>query len=114
MTVYVVTDPMQYKDGKPSAQFDIRPAAEYGNIVILIPQTEHPHVTEAVVRLLNERLADYTDDDYILPVGNPALIATTVAIASDINGGVYNLLMWDKIDRKYDPLRVNINVGNML
>lgn len=114
MTVYVVTDPMQYKDGKPSAQFDISPAAEYGDIKILVPQTDPPHVTDSIVRLLNEKLADFSDDDYILPVGNPALIATAVAIASDINGGVYSMLIWDKMNRSYSPLFVNINVGNML
>jgi len=41
-------------------------------------------------------------------VGDPAIIATTSAVVSDINHGKFKMLKWDRESSKYYPLTVNL------
>ena len=41
-------------------------------------------------------------------VGDPAAIAMTAAVASKITAGKFKLLKWDRQEKKYYPLIVNI------
>ena len=40
--------------------------------------------------------------------GDPAIIGVACSIVSDITGGKYNLLKWDKQERKYYPIEINL------
>jgi hypothetical protein len=105
--VYLVTEPITYKNGKAEVMFDITPALEYGELVTL---TKHNHsmiISVPMVRQLRKDLATFCDDDYILPVGDPVTIGTVAAVAADINGGFFKMLKWDKRSRKYIPIEIN-------
>jgi hypothetical protein len=105
--VFVVTEPITYKDGAPVPAFDISPALKYGDIVIL---TKHNHSMLAsvpMIRHLREQLKDFSDDDYILPVGDPVTIASVAAVASDINKGYFKMLKWDKRERRYMVIEID-------
>ena len=106
--VFCVTEPITYKNGSPEQLFDISPASEYGEIEIL---TKHNHsmlISVPMVRGLREKLRDFSDDDYILPVGDPVTIGAVCAIAADMNGGYYKILKWDKRMRKYLPIEIQV------
>jgi hypothetical protein len=60
-----------------------------------------------MIRFLREKLKDFSDDDYILPVGDPITIASVAAVASDINKGYFRMLKWDKRERKYMVIEIN-------
>ena len=47
--------------------------------------------------------------DYILCTGDSAIIGLSSAIVSDNTNGCFNLLKWDKRERKYYPLRIDIH-----
>ena len=52
-------------------------------------------------------LAKYrTSEDYLLLTGDPAIIGVACSIVSDITNGKYNLLKWDKQERKYYSYRI--------
>lgn len=105
--VYIVTEPITYKNGAPVPAFDISPALKYGELVIL---TKHNHSMLAsvpMIRYLRDQLKDFCDDDYILPVGDPVTIAAVAAVASDINKGYFKMLKWDKRERKYMPIEID-------
>ena len=53
-------------------------------------------------------LKDFTTDDYLLLTGDPAIIGVACSIVSDITNGKYNLLKWDKQERKYYPITINL------
>ena len=57
---------------------------------------------------LRKGLKDFTVDDYLLLTGDPAIICVACSIVSDITGGKYNLLKWDKQERKYYPIEINL------
>ena len=64
----------------------------------------------------DDRIADLENDlkmmkkkrDYLLLTGDPAIIGVACSIVSDITGGKYNLLKWDKQERKYYPIEINL------
>ena len=61
-----------------------------------------------VISTLNVKLKNYTPKDYLLLTGDPAIIGVACSIVSDITNGKYNLLKWDKQERKYYPIDINL------
>ncbi len=51
---------------------------------------------------------DFKEGDHLLLTGDPALIGVACSIVSDITNGKYNLLKWDKQERKYYPISINL------
>ena len=50
----------------------------------------------------------FKEGDHLLLTGDPALIGVACSIVSDITNGKYNLLKWDKQERKYYPISINL------
>ena len=48
------------------------------------------------------------EEDYLLLTGDPALIGVACSLVSDTTNGKYNLLKWDKQERKYYPIEINL------
>ena len=44
----------------------------------------------------------------MLLTGDPAIIGVACSIVSDITGCKYKLLKWDKQERKYYPIEINL------
>ena len=57
---------------------------------------------------LRQGLKNFTKKDYLLLTGDPAIIGVACSIVSDITGGKYNLLKWDKQERKYYAIEINL------
>lgn len=105
--VFVVTEPITYRDGIPQPLFDISPALEYGELEILTKHNNNMFASVPMVRYFREKLKDFCDEDYILPVGDPVTIAAVAAVAADINKGYFKILKWDKKQRKYLVVEIN-------
>lgn len=112
-TVYCVTEPITYKEGIQVPLFDISPAREFGQIKILTEHNQSMSASVPMVRMLREKLKDFTDEDYILPVGDPVVIATVSAICSDLNNGKFKMLKWNKRMRQYDVYTINAYGGKL-
>ena len=54
-------------------------------------------------------LKKYTPTDYLLLTGDPAIIGVACSIVSDITNGKYRLLKWDKQERKYYSIDINLH-----
>ena len=50
----------------------------------------------------------FKKDDYLLLTGDPAIIGVACSIVSDITNGKYNLLKWDKQERRYYSIDINL------
>jgi len=110
MTVYAVQEPRTFdhatKKWKP--RVNIRAAEAFGEVVTLIPH-DHVHaalVTQPTLYKLRRLLRDYSDDDYILPVGDVTLVAMATAVAMRENRGKARLLRWSRERREYDVVEV--------
>ena len=56
-----------------------------------------------------EGLKKFSENDYLLLTGDPAIIGVACSLVSDITNGKYKLLKWDKQERKYYPIEINLH-----
>ena len=105
--VYVIQEIAGTKDGKP--KINILGAAEYGTFKFLLPELSQMIFSPGpLIFKLRKGLKDYTTEDYLLLTGDPAIIGVACSIVSDITSGKFNLLKWDKQERKYYPIQINL------
>jgi hypothetical protein len=105
--VFVVCEPISRKEG--IAKMDLSPAAEYGELEVLLAHTQSLFAPVPTVRKLREKLENYSEDDYILPVGDPVLMSTVAMVAGEMNNGRVKFLKWDRILRRYIVIQVDIS-----
>ena len=105
--VYVIQEIAGTKDGKP--KINILGAAEYGTFKFLLPDLSQMIFSPGpLIFKLRKGLRDYTTKDHLLLTGDPAIIGVACSIVSDITHGKFNLLKWDKQERKYYPIHINL------
>ena len=105
--VYVTQEIAGTKDGKP--KINILGAAEYGTFKFLLPELSQMIFSPGpLIFKLRKGLKDYTTEDFLLLTGDPAIIGVACSIVSDITSGKFNLLKWDKQERKYYPIHINL------
>ncbi len=102
MTVYVV----QEVPGR-----NLVPANKYGDLELLLPaKTNLMLSTGPEVNRLKRKLLDFSDDDYLLLMGDPAAIGICCAIAAQKNGR-YSVLKWDRQHMTYYPVFFSLRGG---
>jgi hypothetical protein len=93
-------------------RLNVLPASRFGELEFLLPEHVQLVLTpQPVVRVLRERLAAYTRDDYILPTGDPAVIGVVTALAAMLTGGVVRILKWDGQERRYYQVLLDLREG---
>ena len=107
-TVYVIQEIPGTKEGRP--KINILGAAEYGVFKFLLPELSQIIFSPGpLIFKLRKALANYKTSDYLLLTGDPAIIGVACSIDSDITNGKYNLLKWDKQERQYYPITINLH-----
>ena len=105
--VYVIQEIAGTKEGRP--KINIMGAAEYGTFKFLLPELSQMIFSPGpLIFKLRKGLKDYTTEDFLLLTGDPAIIGVACSIVSDITNGKFNLLKWDKQERKYYPIHINL------
>ena len=108
--VYVVQEIPGSQAGTP--KINIMGAAAYSttnDFNFLLPEFSQMIFSPGpLIYKLRQGLKNYTSDDYLLLTGDPALIGVACSIVSDITNGKYNLLKWDKQERTYYPISINL------
>jgi len=105
--VYVIQEIAGTKDGNP--KINILGAAEYGTFKFLLPELSQMIFSPGpLIFKLRKGLKDYSTEDFLLLTGDPAIIGVACSIVSDMTNGKYNLLKWDKQERKYYPIAINL------
>ena len=105
--VYVIQELPGTSIGRP--KFNIMGALKYGKLKVLLKENAQIVLSPGpVIFELRRLLKNYTSKDYLLLSGDPSVIGIAVAIVSDINNGRFNLLKWDRQEKVYYPLEINI------
>ena len=106
-TVYVIQEIAGTREGKP--KINILGAAQYGTFKFLLPELSQIIFSPGpLIFKLRKELANYQTTDHLLLTGDPAIIGVACSIVSDITNGKYNLLKWDKQERKYYSIAINL------
>ena len=93
--------------GQP--KYNVLGAQKFGQIVTVLPEKSQIILSPGpLIHKLRTALKDYTTDDYLLLSGDPAIIGVVCSVVSDITNGKYNLLKWDRQEKTYYPIEVNI------
>jgi len=88
---------------------DIAAAMKYGEMVVLLdPNTQIAFSTIPTVRTLRRKLREYKDGDFLLLTGDPVAIGLACSIAAFYNSGRFTALKWDRRERMYIPVKIDI------
>ena len=105
--VYVIQEIPGSKAGTP--KINIMGASNYGQFKFLLPEFSQMIFSPGpLIYKLRQGLKNYKVKDYLLLTGDPAIIGVACSIVSDITHGKYNVLKWDKQERKYYPIEINL------
>jgi hypothetical protein len=105
--VYVIQEIPGTTAGAP--KINIMSAREYGDFSFLLPEFSQIIFSPGpLVFKLRKLLKNFKHEDYLLLTGDPAIIGVACSIVSDITNGKYNLLKWDKQERMYYPIKINL------
>ena len=108
--VYVIQEIAGTKAGNP--KINIIGAASYsssGKFHFLLPELSQIIFSPGpLIYKLRSLLKNFKERDYLLLTGDPAIIGVACSIVSDMTNGKYNLLKWDKQERKYYPIKINL------
>ena len=106
-TVYVIQEIAGTRDGKP--KINVMGASKYGRFKFLLPEMSQMIFSPGpLIFKLRKGLDNFDKKDYLLLTGDPAIIGVACSIVSDITTGKFNLLKWDKQERKYYPIEINL------
>ena len=105
--VYVVQEIAGTREGRP--KFNIMGAAEYGKLKFLLDERSQIIFSPGpLIFKLRSALRHFKPTDYLLLTGDPAIIGVTCSIVSEYTNGRFNLLKWDKQERRYYPIEINL------
>ena len=106
--VYLIQEIPGTSQGMP--KYNIMGAKRYGDLVTLLP--EHSQIILSpgpLIVKLRTLLKNITPDDHLLLTGDPAIIGVACSIVSDITGGKYKFLKWDRQEKMYYSIEINLH-----
>ena len=105
--VYVIQEIPGTKEGRP--KINIMGAQKFGKIKVLLKEDSQMIFSPGpIIFELRRLLKTYRPSDYLLLTGDPAIIGVACSVVSDITHGKYNLLKWDRQERMYYPISINL------
>ena len=106
--VYVIQELPGTQAGTP--KINIMSANKHGEFKFLLPEFSQIIFSPGpLIFKLRKLLKDYTPEDYLLLTGDPAIIGIACYIVSELTNGKFNLLKWDRQEKMYYPLKINLH-----
>tara|TARA_Y100001951_G_C11221337_1_gene228966 strand:+ start:139 stop:489 length:351 start_codon:yes stop_codon:yes gene_type:complete len=95
------------------SKFNIISAQEFGKLIPLFEEGKQIMLSPGpAVRKAKHILKDFSDDDYLLLIGDPAMIGVVCSVASYNNRGKYKVLKYDRRTYQYFPIQIDLNERN--
>ena len=103
MTVYVLQEMGR----------NVRSAEKFGDLKVVLPDNRQIVLSSGPLTFkLKHALKDFNDNDYLLLMGDPAIIAVAGAVVSDVNGGRFKVLKWDRDEKRYYDIEIDLKGRN--
>lgn len=104
--VFVTQLPSRRENDAWVPTVNIDAAREHGVIHCILPMGMNYPEADAVCRMLRERLEGFTNEDCLLAIGDPVVMAAAAAILG-ARGRGFKLLKWDKFSKRYSIFQIN-------
>jgi len=93
-----------------TTRHNIAPALDYGDIEIVLPPSQAQVIFSSAPTVARVKRApeNFTDEDYLLFIGEPTAIAILATVAAAKNRGRFKCLKWDKQEHRYLPIQIDI------
>lgn len=89
---------------------DMSPAREWGEVKVILTPGANPFTSmPAIIDDLHAALQDITPNDFIILVGNPAIMGAMAAIAAEYTEGKLRVLQWHKYQNRYNEIKFNVS-----
>ena len=89
--------------------YNVRSAEKFGDLKIMLPDRKQMVLASGPLTFkLQQEMKDFNDNDYLLLIGDPAIIAVCGALAAKINNGKFKVLKWDRNEKKYYDLEIDL------
>lgn len=111
--VYVVQEPLQMRNGRPGKRYSMKPAEEYGEIVILLDWSDTRDMTESgsaddVLWMIRSRMSEFNHkSDYVLLTGSWVAMSLAIYVAGEKGDGTVRCLQWDRDLASYRVITVD-------
>ena len=105
--VYVIQEIPGTREGQP--KINTVGASKFGELKVLLPELSQIIFSPGpLIFKLRKLLNNYTPEDFLLLTGDPAIIGVACSIVSDTTNGKYKVLKWDKQERQYYPIVIDL------
>jgi folate-dependent tRNA-U54 methylase TrmFO/GidA len=92
---------------------NIRSAEKFGDLKVVLPDNRQIVLSSGPLTFkLRHELKDFNDNDYLLLMGDPAIIAVAGAVVSEVNGGKFKVLKWDRDEKRYYDIEIDLRGKN--
>ena len=89
-------------------------ATRWGDLEPLTSPFDQIHINPSqIVAQIRRKLVEFNDDDWLLAMGDPAIIGVAFAIASEQNHRRVNILKWDRMEKSYYPVKIRLSAGGI-
>ena len=88
---------------------NVRSAEKFGDLKVVLPDNRQIVLSSGPLTFkLQQELKNFNDEDYLLLMGDPAIIAVAGAVVSDVNGGRFKVLKWDRDEKSYYDKEIDL------
>jgi hypothetical protein len=102
--VFVTYIPSKYADGEWHPTMNIRQAAKFGELEVMLHQSHTFLPPSNIAEMLRAKLSDFTGFDHLLLLGDANICAMASVIAARKVNGHLRLLSWDKLTKQYTSI----------
>ena len=109
-TVYIVQEILVRDEitGDMKPKYNLGSAAVYGNPKVILTDRKSILSPKPAIFVMQKELKNFKDQDYILPIGNPAFVAVAGALAARFNNGRFKMLVWEKRAAQYIETQIEL------
>lgn len=87
---------------------NIDSARSFGDVKVMLPPNANRLHISPLVAALKEQMHDFGEEDYVVAIGDPSLIAAASCIAAKKAAGWLRMLKWDRQTSQYIAVEVQI------
>jgi hypothetical protein len=95
--------------GELVSLMDFSTAGRFGETVVCLPPGRVALSAQPTIQKLKDVMRDFGDEDFLIAVGDPSVIAMASAVAASNNCGRFKLLKYDGRSKEYITVQIDLH-----